>query len=337
MKYIKLSVIISSLLLAVTSAWAQAPASLPVIQSIDTTRNYAAASVVRGGRGIWSNSMDWDYPERLTQVEATGSSAEEVLQKLFTTKLKYRLTNPGDTVEGWVWLYDASGTQVFSGHARYSGSDGKSTAQYGIWLQQISLLDGVQDAEILVMDEDGRTANRRNVDVREGHILFEPWIAGAPNGILVVRFKDGSLATYRLNNPAMVEPGASNTGGESFKIDGHYTFVGTAGKDVIVEIVEPWYKPSVYIEVAAGQVVSFNVSGVVQSDGATRFERPTAVREMLPNGSLSEPIRLDWSDKTLLPAIRFSNPGKYRLQFDWVEFGKASTLYTGPTDGGGKG
>lgn len=310
------------------------PASLPMIGRTDTIRNYALGSVTHGSRGISSPGMDWSYSEAFTHTNAVGVGAEAVLGKLFGSNFQFRLLNPNDKVTGNVWLYDDANNLVFYGNVEYPQADnGKVTPQYNIWMQQVTLLSDVQSAEILVLNQDGVTANRSQVTVVNGHILFDWWKAGAPNGLLSVRFKDGTLATYRLDNPVNNTPGITTIGtSDAWKIEGHYVYAPAGGPAKVVKIIEPWLRPTVYVEVAAGEVVTFDVLGLVQTGGGTRFERPTSFTFKQTDGPWSGAGVLDFTKG--LPQISFPTAGAFRLEFDWVDFGKPQTLYSGPVDGG---
>ena len=72
-----------------------------------------------------------------------------------------------------------------------------------IYLQGVPTLSDVESAEVIVLDENGQTANHYEMTVNQyGWLVFSsPWMAGSPNGRLVVKFKDGTLLTYDLASP----------------------------------------------------------------------------------------------------------------------------------------
>ena len=187
------------------------PPSLP-IQGQVAIREYALGTVTHGVRNVNAQSMDSNYNGSFTYTDATGNGAEAVLDKLFAVEFKYRLTNPDDKINGYVRLYDANDNQIFYGQADYSAADIKAgnNPVYWIGLQNIPLMQNVQSAEVLAIGEDGTTANSIRQDVNEkGQMLFQPWLAGAVNGILAVKLTDGTIVTYKLSNP--VAQGAVNS------------------------------------------------------------------------------------------------------------------------------
>ncbi|MDP3962336.1 MAG: hypothetical protein Q8Q03_00505 [bacterium] len=308
------------------------PAQLPFIASQDALREYALAQVVRGSRSIEANSIDWSFNENFTSVEAFGNGAEDVLNKLFSFDFKYRLTNPDDKITGSVWLSDSSGQTIFYGRADYAAAK-EVKPQYGIWMQHIPILSGVRSAEVLAIGEDGTTANRIPLEVnRHGQVLFGSWLAGAVNGILSAKFSDGQVATYKLSSPTSQMVGASTEADSSWKIDSHYVYP-LSEKPKVVKIIETWNRPTVLIDVAVGEVVTFDVTGIVQMNGVTSFERPAAMIFTDQDGRMNG---AKLSGETT--QIDFPTAGQYRIRFDWVNFGQPGTLYTGPQDDGhGKG
>jgi len=299
------------------------------IQSQDVLRECALGKVVRGSRMVDSPSMVWDK-NTFASFEAEGNGAESVLDKLFGVQFQFSLSNPGDLVEGHVWLYDAQDNLLFYGRTEYRLADlDKNGPSYGIWMQYIPILSGVQSAEVLVLDKDGITVRREPLEVRNGEILFPPWMSGVSNGILSARFKDGQVMTWNLWAPEGQTPGVfSETG--SWKIEGHYVF-SPSDKDVIlVKIIETWLRPTVLITVKAGQSVRFDVSGLVQSDGQTYFESPLSGVFQQVDGPWAGAFNLGQEFNIVFPA-----PGQYRLRFDWKEFGLPGRLYDGPTESGG--
>ncbi|MEK7169715.1 MAG: hypothetical protein AAB767_00315 [Patescibacteria group bacterium] len=80
-------------------------------------------------------------------------------------------------------------------------------------------------------------------------------------------------------------------------------------------------------------LVTFDVSGLVQMNGETSFERPKVVVVTQVGGPFSGSVNMS-PDK---PAKVVFKNGTYRIHFEWENFGKPNTLYTGPTSGGGEG
>jgi hypothetical protein len=310
------------------------PNILPMIESQDRLREYALESVTHGSRHVNADSMDWNYSERFTSSnEVVGDGAEDVLNKLFNVVFRYRLTNPTDMVRGYIYLYDAQDQLVFAGSAEYLVGQ---QAQYVIWMQAVSILHSVESAEVLALEKDGTTARRYQLRIEYGSVIFQPWMAGAENGLLAVKFTDGSLATYRLNNPQVDMPDSTTDGKSSWNIVGHYVYAPAGGNPKVIKIIETWNMPTAYIEVLAGEVITFDVTGIVQKGGVS-FERPLGFTATQQDGpwTFSGPLNFT----TGLPQFRLPFAGKYRIRFNWENYGQTVYLYTGPEDddGGGKG
>lgn len=314
--------------------------ALPMIKSQDALRNYALGIARMGSRNVYAQSLDWDWPERVSYTNMAGAYGEEILDKLFNVEFVYRLTNPEDQISGYVYLYDGNsydyGNCLFWGYASYTLADLKTNKpQYNIWMQNIPLPpSNIQSAEVLALDEDGKTARRYPLQINNGQMLFQPWMAGAPNGILTVRFNDGSLVTYDLASPVGEVPTGSGESA-SYKVDGHYIYTtDQKGGLPTVRIMEMWQRPSVFLEITtAPQVATLDVIGVVQEKGMISFERPVSM-EVIPQGKdtgWTIPLNGDSPTEVNFPV------GQYRIRFNWINFGKPNMIYTGPDSGIGVG
>jgi len=306
------------------------PVTLP-IQSQDALREYALVSVTYGYRSVYSDSMDWDFPERFTFSEkVTGNGAEDVLNKLFDIEFVYRLTNPDDKVVGDIDLQDKDGNQVFNGRAEYIASSlAGSVPQYNIWISSVRLpLSNVRSAEVLAISEkDGTTARRYPLEVRQGHPFFPPWMAGSPNGILVVRFEDESVMTYQLSKPIGQSPTSTTEPDSAWAIEGHHVVTtGTAPESQIVRIIETWNRPTLLLKVTSTAEITFDVVGIVQENGIS-FDRPSEVL-YTQDGVSWTVIIIDPAEVQLNVVVL--EIGTYRVRFNWTRFGKPQTLYTGP-------
>ncbi len=97
---------------------------LDALAAPDLLRELALDSVVVGRRHVFAESMDQDFTGQLTTIEARGNSAEEVLGKLFKTQFRYRLKNPDDELDSYVYLYDEGERNVIVySNTRYKASD----------------------------------------------------------------------------------------------------------------------------------------------------------------------------------------------------------------------
>ena len=309
-------------------------ATLLPVYSQDALRNYALSIVTNGSRYVHSESMDWNWSDRITYTNVFGAYAEDVLEKLFASEFRYRLTNPEDLIRGYVYLYDSKNNLLFFGYAEYTAETlKKEKPQYNIWMQNVPLLSGVESAEVLALDEDGHTARRYPLQVNNGQVMFQSWMAGSPNGILVVRFTDGTVNTFNLSQPSGETP-SSTSEVAAYKVDGHYILKipAFAEKPAVLKILELWTRPTAFLELGAKNTVTIDVMGLVQQDGKTLFERPKSMEVMDIGSGQRWNIELSTEQPTPLTFIA----GKYRIRFNWVNFGKPNMLYTGP-DGGGKG
>lgn len=326
-----LGLVLTLSLLAITAG---AQDTLP-IQGQDTLRNYALGQGVRGFRDVQAPSMVL-IDGKPNWVEVTGTCAEDVLTKLFDAELQYSLVNTNDTVTGRVWLYDKDDNLLFFGDASYLISAlGKDGPTYNIWMQRIPLpLDDVEWAEILALAEDGVTANHSYPEIRNGHIMFDPWMSGAPNGILLVRTKNGTFLKYNLWNPVQNKPDGVTERNPNWKIDGHYV-VEPSEKDVVmVQVMEAWTAPTVYLTAKKGQKFKLDVLGVIQNGGPASFERPLSYTHEQQDGPWAGAGKMESNQPT---TVSFPTDGIYRIQFDWNLFAQPQSLYTGPYgDGGGK-
>ena len=270
-------------------------------------------------------------------VNAVG--AEDVIQKLLAQDIIYGLLNPDDEILSEIYLYDANGNNTFYGQARYKMDqvNGKGSGPaYAIWMQYAPILSNVSSAKVLVTDDKGQTKDTIDLDVTKGgEILFRSYLSGAPNGLLVVTFKDGNIKTYRLSDPKALVFGYTDDASRNtpFQIDGHHVFRHADANVVHIDFVEIYHRPTVYLEYAKGQNLVVNVQGLLQDTGVTIVERPSALVFVSVDGKISgtQPLNTDSATTITLPG-----EGKYRIRFEWNKFGQPNTLYySTPTDGGG--
>jgi hypothetical protein len=309
------------------------------IQSPDATRELALGIVDHGTRSVWAASIDWNWEKTKTWTSATGKGAEAVLDQLLGTELVYRLTNPEDVITGYIWLYDKNNNLIFFGSAQYVSSQLAKGYKplYGVWIQEVPILEDVLWGEVLALDEDGKTGNRQSLRVNDlGQLMWRPYLSGSPNGVLVAAFKNGNTSTYNLWNPVAETPYAVFDDG-GYKIPGHYVVnggicpVGFTCTSTL-KIVELYERPTVLFRAPTDQQVSLDVMGVVYENGFTTFERPYAVDVTYDSGE-SKTLKLDVNAPSTIALLK----GEPRLKFHWVKFALPYTLYAGPIDGGGIG
>jgi len=308
---------------------------LPVV-SEDNLRNYALGQGARGYRWVESPSMA-PIPGSPLYAVVEGDGAEDVLAKLLAKEIAYTIQNPMDRIKSYVRVYDVNGMLLFSGEAEYGLEDvsGKGGGpSYSIWMHVIPMGENVASANILVFDEKGRTQDSIPLRVEDGRLLFPPYFAGAPNGILVVRTQDGNVLTYRLSDPRPTSPGFTFDSGSTYQISGHHVYLQNRDETIYVDFVEVHYLPTVYLEFRKEQQIVVDVQGLLNKNGATFVERPSGLYYETADGQGGY-MALNTDNAT---TVRLPGDGKYRFRFVWVDFGKPNNIYfPTPDDGNGKG
>lgn len=327
--------LLAGLVIVASTSLSAASLALP-IGSRDQLREYAIGTVVRGFRDVVSPSLV-SIGGLPTYVEVVGNGAEDVLDKLLSQRIVFGLANINDTVQGRIWLYDAQNHLVFWGYSEYTPAAlGKEGPMYNVWMQGIlAPVVGVVSAEILVLDEDGKTTRKERVQVEDGQPIIYEWMAGVANGILVLRMDDGAVNTFNLWSDYSSGPANVSEWGVSWQIPGHHVIPLSSDGELLVNFVEAWELPTVLLQVNSVQLVKFDVLGMVTIDGHSMFERPIGFTYKQIEGgnwSGSGPIFSDSSTSIKLPAA-----GKYRIRFEWKNFGKPNTLYSGPVGDGKEG
>jgi hypothetical protein len=334
-----ISVIALIATMAVTAFAIEPPTAIVVplpIKSQDVLREYALGKAVSGYRDVSADSMVF-VQDQPTWVQVRGNSAEDVLDKLFSTEIVYKLANKLDQITGRVWLYDEFGNLLFYGSSQYFEIDLQKGPgpTYNIWMQSIPILNNVLSAEILVLGEDGKTVRKEQVGItQDGQVQFNAYYSGVTNGILSIKFKDGTLATYNLWAPVANTP-SDLSESANWKIEGHYVVPPSEKDMIVVDILETWTLPTALIDCKAGQVIRFNVIGILNINGVTSAERPIrAILTPVGNESWSAgwPMSPDGPTE-IKPLVS----GQNRVHFEWDKYGKPGMLYTGPIEVGGKG
>lgn len=322
---------IAALGISASSVNAQTPpeVQLTLPKAVDEARTMVLKNTTHGSRYVWSDSMDWDYANRLTYTEVTGTSAEDVLDKLLAVEFNYRLTNPEDKIEGYIYLKDAQENLVFRGYASYTSADlQKGKPQYGVWMQDVPLLSGVESAEVLAQDENGQTARRYPVEVNEnGQVMVPPYMFGSPNAILVAKMKDGRVLTFDLSSPVGSVPYVVHDL-SAYKIDGHYVVNADVGVPTVLRIIETWNLPTALIRLRTAEQIVFDVTGITYNqNGQVIFERPTSMWVESEADGKQGRVYLDLNKPT---DVNFP-VGNFRVvSFEWDLFGRPNRLYTGP-------
>lgn len=300
------------------------------IRSQDEIRQYTMKHCVSGWRSVYSDSIDWNNTNNMTYASAKGAFGEEILASIFDVKMRYAIINTNDNVRSYAGLNDKDGNTFFYGYAEYAIGE---NPQIGMWMQSTIVgPTNVSWAEILVLNEDGETADRINVELRNGQMVFPWWYAGAPNGILVAHLNDGTTLKYDLWNPSPEQPDVNVDMSAQYKVDNHYIYRFDGNKEAVVKIIEAYDRPSAYLELSKAQEVTFDVLGLYYNynDGSTAFERSQSmvVEDQATGVKYDVQTAGNTASKSKLPA------GKYRIIWNWLKFGQPNTIYYG---GGGKG
>ncbi len=324
--------------LAAICAYAQ---MLP-IQDPAESRNYGLSISKFGTRSVGADTMNWSYPGAVTYTTATNQYGEAVLDQLFNTEFVYQLANPGDIISGYVYLYDKPFDQtgvnqpnlLFYGTVQYTLADlatGKKPS-YSLWQMYLPLpLSNVASAEILALNTNGVTADRIQLIVKDGHPLFPSWYSGAPNGLLSVRFNNGSLMTYMLANPTGHLPKGS-VEDANWTIPDHYAYTSGRTNTPNIKIIAVFNRPSVFVDVQVLKSYPVDVMAMVQlPNGQIIFVRPPAILIQSQNGGPETRITLPDQPTTIQLPL-----GQWRARFDWQDgVLEPGLLYTGPSDGVG--
>ncbi len=310
--------------------------SLPIHDQAEL-QNYALSLVSNGSRSVYSTSIDWSWNQTLTYTNMTGATnAEALIDALVNAQFKYRLANTNDPINGYVYLYDSQNIDqwgdhdlLFWGYAQYPAG---TKAKYQFSMQGVPLLmiTNAQSAQVIALNSDGTSGSTYSVNVVNGHPIFWGWMAGSPNGVLVINGTDGSLTDYDLWKPDPSVQNGMSENGDTWNLPGHYV-LRTSSTNSSIKIIELWNRPTVYLNTTVATTTTFDVAGVYQDNsGQTQSERPTAIEIDAVGTSLHSVIKFDPANPT---AITFP-VGQYRIRFDWNQFGLPNTLYFGQTSDG---
>lgn len=301
------------------------------LQAVDVLREYALKKVTSGQRVVNAPSMIVGKADS-NHIEVTGNGAEDVLDRLLDFHLTYKLANPDDTIQGEILLKDNNDNVLFQGYARYKAAEvgGKGGGViYTLWLGNIPVLEDLNYAEYITQREDGSTAQRYPVEVKNGHAIISEWHVGKTNGLLYTVNKDGIRRFYRMDSGVPVEAPSLSDRAE-WRINGHHVYRSTTGEQLAVEIVELWIRPTVLLVLSRDTEVTFDIKGLVQDGGIQVYEAPSALHY---DGAGTIGIL----DLIRTKTYRFK-PGSYRIRFQWENFGKPQRHPTqGSGDGYGKG
>jgi hypothetical protein len=302
-----------------------AQTDISVIQSPDLARDLGLRLSKRGSIYYSSPSIDWSYPGTQTTQDVVGQYAEDVLAQLAAFQYNFRLKNPMDDITAYVYIKDDNGIIIFYGQAIFKAGE---KPQIQMWQQWVPILNNVKSAEIIPLKEDDTSGQPIRVEVSEqGQLLWQPWISGAKNGILIVESMDGTFTSYRISSPIAqsLNPADGNSG--TLNIKDHYMF----GKGSTVDIIAVWNRPTAYFEIDnMDRYASFCVRGILQlQDGNTALEWPSSAIVTDEDGNNPQTIKLLEGGITRI----WMNSGKYRVRsFEWKNFAQPGNLYTGPQE-----
>lgn len=313
--------------------------SLP-IGSEDQLREYALDKVVRGYKDVSADSIQEVSGYNLF-AKVVGNGAEDVIDKLLSVPISFSLINTNDDIVSRIWLYDDRDRLLFYGQSTYKvdtiGKGGNSP-QYNIWMQEIPLLDNVSFANLFVVNDEGVTSSSRSLLVKDGQIMFDPYLAGSVNVFMGVKFTDDTEMVFDLSDPKSVTPPTITSSSSNWSVEGHHVIPPSEGDVVQIKFIESNHLPTVLVTVGVGQKVELDVMGAYYNEkGVIVFERPNHI-------FISEVGGEGWGGEGDLPPYAVSTlpipqnrPGVYRIRFGWEHFHQGRRLYYGPDDGMGKG
>lgn len=304
----------------------------------DTIREFALATVVSGQRSIEATSMVWS-PDRPNWVEVEGNGAEDVLNQLLAKKLVMEVVNPADEVTGRIWLFDRDGNCLWYGRSSYQ-ADSKALPAYNLWIQDIFLLEDVQRASVYILDEDGKTIGQQGLEIRNGQVVFQSWMAGMKNAVMTVWFEDGQVISWSLDDGSSSNPSNVSSVGGSWHIEGHRI---VQSDDPVVSVdFTTIVVPTVLVTIKDGQSLRVRVVGFIGykgSDNVVMFEWPT---EMVVTSADGESVKVPLNNGTPTD-FQQVEPGVYRLRFEWPtlwqdrSMGVPTPSVGGGDSGGGNG
>jgi hypothetical protein len=179
--------------------------NLPVY-SQDEIRVYASTLVEAGSRYIYSDSLLYST-DSIVNCSVEGYSFDNVMDKLFKTKFKYRVSDLSDKVYGYIFLYDRYGEPIFKG---VSESDVLYLKEGGMPFYRIDLAEFVPlpiasyKCEIFLINDDNLSYTNFCIQKdKNGRVLFPTYFAGS-YGVLVVQNEDGVFTYYDLWRPGFV-------------------------------------------------------------------------------------------------------------------------------------
>lgn len=292
------------------------------VASDDQIREYALAVVVKGARSISAPSAVWS-PDRPTSVEVIGHGAEDVLNQLLAKELVIGVINPADEINGQIWLYDSEGFCLWYGQSSYR-ADSKVGPKYNLWIQEIPLLEDVNRSVIYIFNEDKQTVGQQDLAVRDGHVMFPPWLAGTRNAVITVWFKNDEVVSWSLDGGSGEVPSTVSDGGRGqWKIEGHYIVPENDTPMVSLEFTAT-VLPTALIVIKENQLLQVDVAGFTYGKGGPFFERPTEIILTRVSDGVMEKAPLDQEEPTVFPGV---NPGTYRVRFTFPLMGEGKWMY----------
>ncbi|MEN9912969.1 MAG: hypothetical protein RLY66_377 [Candidatus Parcubacteria bacterium] len=313
-------------LLSFTAIAADHPTSLPQIQSPDLLRSYALKIAAYGGRYTYSPSMDWSRKGTVNSTDTNGTSGEDILKKLFAVPFSYWIKNQDDRVDSYAYLYDTNWNLLFYGNGNAIAKNITPTngIHVNLWMWEIPILSDVSEANVLVLNEDGQTADAVYVQVRDGQLFWPEWLSRYTNMIVWVKYTDGKVVTYKVSDP-VAKPATSTYEMDNYSVDGHYQLTTASAGSATLKILETYALPTAYLNLVGKQDMTIDVLGLVQ-DGKPYLERPYSMEiELITQGRVLT-VDLDTTKPT---EMKFP-AGEYRIvKFNWTKFGQPQFYYTG--------
>jgi len=179
--------------------------SILPVYSQDEIRVYASTLVEVGSRYIYSDSLLYST-DSVVSCSVEGYSFDNVMDKLFKTKFKYRVSDLSDKVYGYIFLYDRYSEPIFKG---VSESDVLYLKEGGTPLYRIDLAEYIplpivsDKCEIFLINDDNLSYTNFCVQKdKNGRVLFPTYFAGS-YGVLVIQ-NENEIFVYDLWRPGFV-------------------------------------------------------------------------------------------------------------------------------------
>ncbi|MES3031157.1 MAG: hypothetical protein V4697_01950 [Patescibacteria group bacterium] len=322
-------------LICTTSILGAADQALLSIGSLVHLRLTALDNVVRGVWRIESTAIDSTYENSQTIIEATGSGAEQVVDRLCQGEPEYRLLTTNATITGYLYLYDVRSNVLWFAAVQWNGAEDEAGLEpdYSMTLMYQPLFSGVQSAHVNAFDSTGNIGQIHSLEVTEStQLLWPPFMCGSTNTELVVYYTNGSVTNYKVSDPVpkSLEVQGVQRKTVSFEGANHYRFNVQSHTNIGGTYTK---RPTFMVSVTNGQYyVGFDVCGIVYINGQGVLIRPTRIYFLPPGVEPGSPGGFDFPMDQNGPTYLLVST-TYRIYFEWdPSFNPPQSVYAGPTE-----